>query len=70
MKPKLSCPHARHDARMYIECIKREEPCAHQRWCMSKGWAILTDKAGNCPARKDDDDERAEQAAARHSDAV
>lgn len=70
MKPKLSCPHARHDARMYIECIKREEPCAHQRWCMSKGWAILTERAGSCPARKDEIDERAEQAAARHSDAV
>ena len=54
MKPRLSCPHAHYGAGMTIECTKRGEPCAHQRWCMSKGWAVLTDQAGRCPARRDD----------------
>ena len=70
MRPRLECPHARHNRDMCIICTKRDEPCAHQRWCMSKGWAVLTDMAGNCPARKDDGNERTQQAAARRSDAV
>jgi len=69
MKPRLSCPYARYAVQMWIDCARRDEPCAHQRYCMSKGWNVLTDQAGNCPARKDDGNER-EQAAARHSDAV
>ena len=55
MKPKLSCPYARHDARMCIQCTKLEGACTHQRWCMSKGWAVLTDQAGKCPARKENE---------------
>ena len=58
MAPRLTCPHARHDRQMMIECTKRDEPCAHQRWCLSKGWAVLTDQAGKCPVRKDDSNER------------
>ena len=58
MKPRLSCPHAHYSAEMMIECTKRGEPCAHQRWCMSKGWYVLTDQAGNCPARKEESNER------------
>ena len=69
MRPRLECPNARYDSAMCIHCTLRDEPCAHQRWCMSKGWAILTDQAGNCTARKDDGNER-DQAAARHRDAV
>lgn len=70
MRPRLNCPHARHDAQMCIFCTLRDEPCAHQRWCMSKGWAVLTDQAGRCPARKEDDNERTQQATAGHSNAV
>lgn len=56
MRPRLNCPNARHNADMMIDCTKRDEPCAHQRWCMSKGWAVLTDQAGRCPERKDEND--------------
>ena len=70
MRPRLDCPHARHNREMYIECAKREELCSHQRWCMSKGWAVLTDRAGSCPARKEDDNGHQDTAAAGGSDAV
>ena len=65
--PTLACPHARYVAGMRIECERLKELCAHQRWCMSKGWAVLTDQAGRCPAREDDYCERetAEAAAKR-----
>ena len=59
MKPaKLTCPYAKYDGRMYINCEKTGELCAHQRWCDGKGWSILTDQAGDCPARKEKKDER------------
>lgn len=70
MKPRFDCPHARLNRDMVIDCAKRGELCAHQRWCMSKGWAVLTDQAGNCPARKDGSNERAYAAAANRSDAI
>ena len=68
MKPRFSYPYARFDARMCIECAKLEEPCAHQRWCMSKGWAVLTDQAGKCPARKDDNHDGKTTAATKRRD--
>lgn len=55
---KLTCPHARYNERMYIHCEKRGELCAHQRWCAGKGWCVLTEQAGDCPARKEKNDER------------
>lgn len=55
---KLICPYARYDAQMYIRCAKINDQCTHQRWCMGKGWSVLTEQAGACPARKDDTDER------------
>ena len=59
MKPsKLTCPHAKYDGQMHIQCNKTGEQCAHQRWCEGKGWCVLTDQAGDCPARKEKDDER------------
>ena len=58
MTPRLRCPYARYTEGMVIQCTKRDEPCAHQRYCMSKGWYVLTDQAGNCPARKEDNHER------------
>ena len=58
MLPRLTCPHARYAEGMVIQCTRRDEPCAHQRYCMSKGWYVLTDQAGNCPARKEESNER------------
>ena len=58
MTPRLSCPNARYGERMVIQCAKADDLCAHQRYCMSKGWYVLTDQAGNCPARKDENHER------------
>ena len=58
MTPRLSCPNARYGEGMVILCTRRDEPCAHQRYCMSKGWNVLTDQAGACPARKDENHER------------
>ena len=48
MKPaKLTCPHAKYDAKMHIQCEKVGDMCAHQRWCNYKGWCVLTDQADN-----------------------
>lgn len=55
MRPaKLTCPQARYDDDMHIQCAKRGEPCAFQRWCNGKGWCVLTDGAADCPARRDE----------------
>ena len=49
MRPaKLTCPNARYNARMFINCEKTHEPCAHQRWCEMTGWAKLTNGAAMC----------------------
>ena len=56
--PRLTCPHARYAEGMVIQCAKADDLCAHQRYCMSKGWYVLTDQAGNCPARKEESNER------------
>ena len=53
MTPRLSCPYARYAAQMHIMCTKTADLCAHQRYCMGKGWYVLTEQAGNCPARKE-----------------
>ena len=58
MTPRLNCPNARYADGMVIQCTRRDEPCAHQRYCMSKGWNVLTDQAGRCPARKEESNER------------
>ena len=66
MKPaKLTCPYARYGENMVIQCAKTEDACAHQRYCMSKGWYVLTEQAGNCPARKEEDNERKTAKAAK-----
>lgn len=56
MAPRLTCPYARYGEGMVIHCAKADDLCAHQRYCMSKGWYVLTDQAGNCPARKENED--------------
>ena len=58
MTPRLNCPNARYGEGMVIQCAKTDDLCAHQRYCMSKGWYVLTDQAGACPARKDETHER------------
>lgn len=58
LKPRLNCPYARYGERMAIQCTKAGDLCAHQRYCMSKGWYVLTDQAGACPARRDESNER------------
>ena len=58
MLPRLSCPLAQYTAGMQIKCTRSDDLCAHQRYCMSKGWYVLTDQAGACPARKDENHER------------
>jgi len=58
---KLTCPNAKYDSNMNIRCEKRDEMCAHQRWCMYKGWSVLTDMAANCPARRENTDEQSER---------
>ena len=56
MKLTLECPYARYDAQMRISCAKAKDLCAHQRYKPCKGWCVLTDQAGSCPARKDEPD--------------
>ena len=56
--PRLNCPYARYGERMAIQCTKADDLCAHQRYCMSKGWYVLTDQAGDCPARKEENNDR------------
>ena len=51
---KLSCPFAKYNSQMHIDCTKRGEMCAHQRWKPCKGWCVLTDQAAVCPGRKDE----------------
>lgn len=72
MKPaKLTCPYAKYDERMHIKCEKVSDMCAHQRWCSSKGWCVLTDQAGNCPARKEENtDERKAKTAPKRRNKV
>lgn len=71
MKPaKLTCPHAHYNERMYINCEMSGDFCAHQRWCSGKGWCILTDQAGECPARKEKNDERKAKTASKRRNKI
>lgn len=47
---KLTCPHAKYNSKMYIDCTKTGDLCAHQRWCDGKGWCVLTPQAERCKA--------------------
>ena len=57
MTPTLTCPFAKYISGMRIACTRADDLCAHQRYCMGKGWFVLTDQAGDCPVRKDDSNE-------------
>lgn len=70
MRLRLDCPKAAYTADMTIQCSATGELCAHQRWCNGKGWALLTDQAGACPARKDDTSERKAKAAKKRRNKV
>ena len=55
MKPaKLTCPYARYNSKMYIDCAKTGEMCGHQRWCADKGWCVMTDGAARCKAASEE----------------
>ena len=54
-KLELSCPKAYYDAAMRIRCQQNDDLCAHQRYLICKGWCVLTDQAGRCPVRRDDE---------------
>ena len=58
MKLTLTCPYAKYDAQMRIQCSKSETLCANQRWRPCKGWSVLTEWADDCPARKETPGER------------
>ena len=51
MKPALDCPYASYDSRMRIQCSKAAGLCGNQRYKPCKGWCVLTESAGDCPAR-------------------
>lgn len=71
MKPaKLTCPYAKYNSQMHIDCEKSNELCTHQRWCNGKGWCVLTDQAGDCPARREETHERKGKAAPKRRNQV
>ena len=57
MTPTLSCPHAEYRDGMRIYSNKADAYCGNQYFKTCKGWWALTDKAGRCPVRKDDQNE-------------
>lgn len=67
---KLTCPHARYNEKMYIRCEKIGDMCAHQRWCAGKGWCILTDQADDCPARREETNERKTKTASKRRNKI
>lgn len=67
---KLTCPNAKYNSRMYIECAKDGGECAHQRWCAGKGWCVLTEQAADCPARREDDHEQRAKTVKKRRDEV
>ena len=71
MRPaKLTCEHASYNQDMTIRCSKLGDACANQRWCAGKGWCVLTEHAGNCPARKGEDNGRKAKAAPKRRNKV
>lgn len=69
MKLTLNCPRASYDREMRIRC-GAGGLCGHQRYKPCKGWCVLTEQAGRCPLRKDDEHGASHQAAANGGDTV
>ena len=67
---KLTCPYAKYNSDMNIVCTKRDDLCAHQRWCMYKGWSVLTERADNCPVRREQNNERKAKTTAKRRNKV
>jgi len=65
----LSCPRASYDREMRIKC-SAGDLCGHQRYKPCKGWCVLTEQAGSCPLRKEDDHGASNEAAADSGDTV
>lgn len=70
MNLKLECPRASYDREMRIQCSAAGGLCGHQRYKPCKGWCVLTDLAGRCPLRKEDEHGKDHEAAADGDDAV
>lgn len=70
MKLTIDCPYGSYNAQMQIMCAKTSDICAHQRYRSCKGWWILTDQAGACPARKDDTNDRKAKTAPKRRNKV
>ena len=55
MKIKLECPHASYGAGMKIRCAKLDGGlCPHQYFRSCKGWWALTDRARECPMKREE----------------
>ena len=61
MAKKLECPEARYDSEKRIRCRVKGTLCAHQKWCLMQGRAVLTDMAPDCLARDHPDQEPIEE---------
>ena len=60
MKPaKLTCPYAKYGTGTSIQCTKLQDACAHQRFCIGKGWCVLTEQADRCPERSESHERKA-----------
>lgn len=55
MSTRLKCPKAQRDRNRMLICRVNGQLCAHQRWCMMDGMAVLTNESARCPARDAED---------------
>lgn len=55
MSIRLKCPKAQRDRNRMLICRVNGQLCAHQRWCMMDGMAVLTNESARCPARDAED---------------
>lgn len=56
----LECREARYDSEMRIWCRPMGTLCKHQRWCLGKGRAVMTDMAPDCSICKRAEAEKTE----------
>lgn len=68
MNLTLDCPRAEYREGMRIYCRATDDLCAHQRYLICKGWCVLTDQAGRCPVRRDDEHGKGHETTANGGD--
>lgn len=56
--PDLSCPHAEGTVGKPIGCRKSGMPCGFQYYRKCRGWWTLSENAGGCRLRKEEDHEK------------